>query len=175
MPELLAKNKVLGSNCWGPYVKWALPVTVHNWDESELVYIRRRYRPQGSFPPLRSELTFLTPPQCPLTFWWRSFQGQGKDQLGDLSWPYDKFMCCLYICRFLDVLNTNLLFIWDTVASLLRLCKQQRAPENVSGRPAATEAARRTWPGCLPGVMQQQEPYESKQLYIKILSIDQQT
>ena len=43
----------------------------------------------------RSELTCVTPPQYPLTFWSRSGQIQGQGQVNDLGWPYDKFMCCL--------------------------------------------------------------------------------
>ena len=35
-----------------------------------LLHIKRRYRPRrGSFDHFRSELTWLTPPQCPSTFW----------------------------------------------------------------------------------------------------------
>ena len=50
-----------------------------------------------------------------------------------------------------------------------------RAPEVASGRPAATDAARRTWPSGLPRVLQRQEPYKSNQLYIKTLPIAQKT
>ena len=44
-----------------------------------------------------------------------------------------------------------------------------------SGRPVATDAARRTRSGGLPGVMQRQEPYKSNQFYIKMLRIAHQT
>ena len=117
----------------------------------------------------------MTPPPYPLTFWSRSGQSQGQGQVSDLGWSYDKFMCCLCLYGFLEVLNSFLLFIWDTVASFLRQCKQQRAPKVASGRPAVTDAARWTWPGGVPGVMQQQEPYKSNKLYIKMMPIVHQT
>ena len=43
-------------------------------------------------------------------------------------------MCYLCLWGFLDVLNSNLLFIVDIAASLLRQYKQLRAPEVASGR-----------------------------------------
>ena len=99
-----------------------------------------------SFGHFRSELTCLTPPKCPLTFWSRSGQGL----ISDLGWPCDNFMCCLCVLGFLGVLNSYLLFIWDKITSLLRQCKQQRPPKSLSGRPAATDAARRRTLGGLP-------------------------
>ena len=70
----------------------------------------------------RIVLKFLTPPPYPLAFCSRSGQSQGQGQVSDLGWPYDKFVCCLCLYEFLEVLNSYLLFIWDTVASLLRQC-----------------------------------------------------
>ena len=122
---------------------------------------------EASFDYFRSGLTFMTPPPYPLTFWSRSGQSQGQGQASDLGWPYDKFMCCSCLYGFLEVMNSYLLFIWDTVASFLRQCKQQRAPKVASSRPASIDAARRTWPGGLPGVTQQQEPYKSNKLRSK--------
>ena len=97
---------------------------------------------QASFDYFRSELTCMTPPQYLLTFWSRSgqSQGQGQGQISDHGWPYDNSMCCLCLKRFLEVLNSYLLFIWDTVAALLRQYKQQRTPEVAiaAGRPPPT-------------------------------------
>ena len=40
---------------------------------------------EASFGQFRSQLTCLTPPKCPLTFWSRSGTGQGQGQISDLD------------------------------------------------------------------------------------------
>ena len=55
-------------------------------------------------------------------------------------------MCCLCLQRFLEVLNSNLIFNLDTFASLLRQRKQQRAPEvAIDCRPSPTLRGDVTW------------------------------